>query len=377
MTQLEGQHQAARPHLLIVDDDSDILMLLKQILLHDYHVTTASNGRQALQLMNQQAFDLVLLDIMMPDMNGLEVLAIIRSNTPAEFLPVVLVSALTHSQDIVVGLESGANDYITKPFDPEVVRARVKGQITLKKRVDERSETLTNLQTRYEFKDRFLNIATHDLKSPLNSIRLAHYYLRSILGDNPEVIEALDTIETTVNTMNELVEDYLDSSAIQMGKADIRLERVIVEDSLWDVISRYSATASQKNITLLIGDSEGEALADYSRLTQIIGNLVSNAIKYSPFNRVVTVASQIIDGAIRISVTDEGPGIPESERHTLFEPFSKLSPRPTGGESSTGLGLWIVKELVTLQNGVVGVDFPDVGGSCFWIDLPCYSESTN
>lgn len=372
----EQQRQPApQPHLLLVDDDADILILLKQILYREYRITTAHNGQHALRLLEQQPFDLVLLDLMMPDMNGMDVLDSIRLNPQIADLPVVIVSALTHNEDIVRGLQSGANDYITKPFDPDVVRARVHAQLATKKQLDERQQTISNLWMRHELKDRFLKIATHDLKSPLNSIRLAHYHLRNVLGDNPDAIEALDTIETTVNTMNELVEDFLDSAAIQTGKADINLQAVVVEDVIWEVVSRYSATAIQKHITLLIGDTEGVALADYPRLAQIIGNLVSNAIKYSPHNRMVTVASQVNDDFVHITVADEGPGIPEAEHNALFEPFGKLSNRPTGGESSTGLGLWIVRELVSLHNGAAGFECPSEGGSIFWVDIPLFREA--
>src|SRR5262249_25620667 len=111
-------------------------------------------------------------------------------------------------------------------------------------------------------------------------------------------------------------------------------------------------------------------LADYDRLVQILNNLVSNAIKFSTPDSTVTVSAERRDKAVRIRVADQGPGIPADERADLFKPFSKLSPRPTAGESSSGLGLWIVKEMATLQKGTVGVDCPADGGSIFWVELP-------
>ena len=121
---------------------------------------------------------------------------------------------------------------------------------------------------------------------------------------------------------------------------------------------------------LQCGNIEGVTLADYRRLHQILSNLVSNAIKFSPPIRIVTLSSEQKADRVHITVADQGPGIPPGERADLFKPFSKLSPRPTGGESSTGLGLWIVKEQVTLQNGAVTADFPADGGSHFRVELP-------
>ncbi|HEX2906448.1 MAG TPA: HAMP domain-containing sensor histidine kinase, partial [Phototrophicaceae bacterium] len=137
-------------------------------------------------------------------------------------------------------------------------------------------------------------------------------------------------------------------------------------------IEQHSASASRKDITLLIGKDEGVIQADNHRMVQIIGNLVSNAVKYSPPQHFVTVSSEILEGRVRISVADEGPGISPDERKNLFKAFSKLSNKPTGGETSSGLGLWIVKELVDLHGGEVGVDCPPDGGSIFWVELPVH-----
>jgi two-component system, sensor histidine kinase and response regulator len=358
------------PHILLADDDIEAMIMLGDILKPLYSITFAQDGEKALRLLENNQFDLIMLDVVMWGMGGLEVLSAIRSRPATADLPVILVSALSTHDAIVKGLQNGANDYITKPFDPDIVKARIKNQVDMKRLLDEREQTIAFLKNSHETKDRFLRIATHDLKSPLNNIRLAQYYLREILDTNPTAIDALDIIEDTVNTMTELVDDFLDSSALESGKAELQLEQVEVETLLWNVIARYSATASRKNITLLLGKSQGMVVADYTRLEQIVSNLVSNAIKYSPPDGIVTVSSGLMNDQVRISVADEGSGIPPEERPQLFQAFSKLSNRPTGGENSTGLGLWIVKELAQMHQGTAGADFPADGGSVFWVDLP-------
>jgi signal transduction histidine kinase len=282
---------------------------------------------------------------------------------------------LAKNDEIVAGLQAGANDYITKPFDLDVARARIASQIALKRRLDERQQAISRLTSGYEMQDRFLKIASHDLKNPLNNIRLAHYYLRSILDDHPDVNAALDTIENTLNNMDELVAEYLESAALRTGQEELRLEAISAEDAIWEVISRYSAAAARKNVTLLIGATDGIVLADSQRLHQILSNLVSNAIKYSPHGKCVTVSATVSDGQVQMNVVDEGPGIPEAEQPSLFLPFSKLSNKPTGGESSSGLGLWIARELARIQNGSVGFECPASGGSVFWARLPAHTDS--
>jgi signal transduction histidine kinase len=366
--------RARRPHILLVDDNFETLKLLQRVLQADYHVTFAQSGDAALELLGRYLFDLVLLDMMMPGLNGIDVLKMMRSDPETAHIPVVVLSAMSRGKDVVAALQAGANDYVTKPFDIEVVRMRIHNQIRMKELMDERAATIEYLRDSVDVKDRFLRIATHDLKNPLNNIRMAHYYLRSQIGQNEAAAEALGIIAETVETMTQLVEDFLDTAAIQSGKPSLNPDIVPVDSIIWEVFSHFEAAARRKQITLMMGDVDGIVYADPTRLHQIISNLVSNAIKYSPTGRVVTVSAGTYNGQVRINVADEGPGIPEAERGKLFEPFGKLSTRPTGGESSSGLGLWIVRELVKLHHGEIGVECPPDGGSIFWVELPTWRE---
>lgn len=351
-----------QPTILISFREHNTRILFKKLLDRIGHITAVTTGAETLAQLAQETYDVVILD------SDLELLQAARSLDAV--VPIIAVSPFTDHADTVSALQHGANDYITWPFDAEVIRARVRCQIELRHRLMEQQQALSQLRQAFENKDRFLRIATHDLKNPLNNIQLAQFLLRRIVGDNPQALEALDTVDIAINSMNQLIMDFLDTAALESGKTELQLESVVLEDALWDVVARHSATASQKNITLMIGETEGLTLADQSRLSQILSNLVSNAIKYSPHDRFVTVASAQTNDQVRITITDEGPGIPEDERADLFEPFGRLSTRPTGGENSTGLGLWIVKELVALHGGRVGVDCPAEGGSIFWVELP-------
>jgi signal transduction histidine kinase len=375
MTSEEQQTQQEQqvPQILIVDDEAFNCTLLERVLGREYGVTSVYSGREALAALETNAFDVVLLDIMMPEIPGLEVLQSIRNTPEISDLPVILVSALSDIDDVVRGLQMGANDYLAKPVDIDVLGARVNTQVTLKRLMDERKQTIAQLQATQQMKDRLLRMASHDLKSPLTNIRMAEFVLREVVGDNQEGNEILDMVVSTVENMQNVISEFLDSAPLHDGKIDLKLKETAVEQVIVDVMQQYGPTATNKSIQLVTEALPGKVMADPARLEQVIGNLVSNAIKYSPKDSVVTVWSDFLGERVRINVADQGPGIPPTEQHLLFTEFGKLTPRPTAGESSTGLGLWSVKQLMSLHNGTVGVDCPPDGGSVFWIELPAVS----
>ncbi len=358
-------------HLLVVDDDRINRELLMHLFERDYHISTAGGGREALDMLHEDpTIDLVMLDIMMPNMSGLDVLGEIRETPATRNLPVILISAMANTRDVVNGLRLGANDYITKPVDVSVVVARVKTQLMVKRLLDERQETITELTKAEKLRSQLFRIASHDLKTPLSNIRMAEHLLRKMLPEDKSTNQTLDTIKLTVESMGSIISNFLDMVELQTGQMDIKLKPIEFKDVVYNVLTQYEIAANKKNIKLEMQETDGWVTADASRLIQVVSNLVSNAIKYSPENTTIVVSTRTENGRGFIYVADQGPGIPEDEREKLYTEFGKLSTRPTGGESSTGLGLWIVKHLTNAQRGEVGVDFPESGGATFWISLP-------
>jgi len=357
-----------KSRILIVDDESSNITILTRLFRAEYETVSAQNGWDALDLIEHETFDLVLLDIMMPQVSGLDVLKAIRENSRTAELPVILISARMDENDIVEGLTIGANDYITKPFRLAELRARARTQITLKRLQDQSKQTINELREAHEMKDRFFRIASHDMKGPISNLRLVHYLVRKRVDADPQAMELLNTADANLDNMQNVINEFLDLAALQSGKIDLRMEEVPLEAVLNDVLRQYHLNALKKDISVdtHIG---GTAYADAARLGQALGNLISNALKYSPRNSTVTVWTEMNTERVRICVADQGEGIPEDERDRLFTQFGKLSPRPTDGESSTGLGLWIARHLITLQGGDIGLDSPETGGSIFWIEL--------
>jgi signal transduction histidine kinase len=357
------------PRVLIVDDEASNIAILDRLFRSDYQTVTATKGDAAMKLLQDETFDLVLLDIMMPQVSGLEVLKSIRQNPQTVDLPVILISARMDENDVVEGLSIGANDYITKPFRLAELRARARTQITLKRLQDERKETIDELQAAHEMKDRFLRIASHDMKGPLSNLRMAHYLLRKHLDDRPRPLELLDNAEVSIDAMQSVINEFLDTAALQSGKIDLRMMDSPVEPVVGSLIRQYHLNALKKEIAIDC-HVEGCVYADVARLEQALGNLLSNALKYSPRGSTVTIWTDVSGDRVRICVADQGPGVPEDERDRLFTQFGKLSAQPTDGESSTGLGLWIAKHLTIIQGGDIGVETLETGGSVFWIEMP-------
>jgi signal transduction histidine kinase len=276
---------------------------------------------------------------------------------------------MSDAKDVAQGLEIGANDYITKPIDPDVTGARVQTQIALKQLQDDRKKVIHELQTAQAMKDDLLRIASHDLKGPLMNVQLVSSLFRRVEDKFPASKDWLDALEASVATMQTVIEDFLDTAAANTSHIDVKLEPVSVHKIVDNLITLYQAHAEKKDIRIEAHDYDGYIQADAARFQQALGNLVSNAVKYSPLHTTIHIWMIREGDSVHICVGDEGPGIPLDERSRLFTQFGKLSTRPTDGEHSTGLGLWIVKQMINLQGGEVGVDCPPEGGSVFWVQM--------
>lgn len=356
--------------LLLVDDDPTTLMLLRRIFDADYQTLTAQNGEEALAVLKQHPVDLVLLDLQMPRMDGSTFLDIVRNQPQTRDLPVVIISASSDTRDVVSGLQLGANDYITKPINTHVTRARVKTQLALKQANDTKNETIERLYQSQETQNLFYRMITHDLKAPLTNLRLGHYMLRDYIGNDPKACDILENLDINVNAMLEMIISFLDAARYQQGSVQQQIEALNLGEVAARTLDQFRMQAQRKQIMLNAGSFDCAVLADRVLLAQMLDNLVSNAIKFSPPETTVRLSVERRADMLRLAVEDQGPGIPIEERHRLFQMFARLTPRPTGQETSTGLGLWIVKTLAEMQNGRVGADFPADGGSIFWFEIP-------
>lgn len=363
--------------VLVVDDEPDVLEITAHFLLgKGFDVARATNGAEALQRAAASIPDVVLLDISMPGMDGITVLGELKRSYPAT--EIIMITAHAELDTAITCMKRGAYGYLMKPLDfnhlyMDVSRALERRQMTLE--LDEFHKNLAlkveELQRLNEQKNRFLGMAAHDLRSPLGSIRGFSQFLLEGGLDGQTSKEFLQIINTASDEMLSLLDNLLDISQIESGKFDLRIDNADISELVEKRAALQKVMAVKKNIVIDIRAEKGLICPmDRERIAQVLDNLISNALKYSPAKTVVRVEAAREGGMARVAVRDEGPGIKESERHKLFGEFQKLSSRPTGGEKSSGLGLAIAKKIVMAHKGEIGVEGNNGKGSVFYFEIP-------
>ena len=369
------------PTILVVDDSHEANRVLCVLLGHEgFLVKSAYGGEEAIEMILDDPPDLVLLDVMMPEVDGLEVLRQVRQHPETVELPVIMVTALGDTQDVIQGLELGANDYLTKPPQFEILAARVRTQLKLKALQDQRRQDILRLRELDALKDKFLQIAAHDLRNPLNNIvmsaELLDEHKEEFAQIDPEFKRILKMVRMAIRMMQSIINDFLDLRAMESGQLELQREQTSLNYVLEQALLQFGSYAEQKEVDVRsdLADNLPDCFADPDRLMQIASNLIGNAIKYSHLGGSVIVTSRLHDGCLRVEVQDDGPGIPEEEMPLLFTPFSRLSNKPTGGEKSSGVGLSIARHLVELHQGTIGAESEAGVGSTFWFEIPACVE---
>lgn len=365
--------------VLVVDDNPDICFTLSRYLQEGgYLVRVANSGQEALATIAADPPDVVLLDVILPDQNGLEVLERLRTDPVTAELPIIMATVLNDSEEVVRGLELGANDYITKPVDLPVLLARVRIQLNFKRLQDQRRHDLQRLRELDALRNKFMQIAAHDLKNPLSQIVLGIDMLPDSDISTPEgraeFEQLVELIGAAAQMMQDIINDFLDVQALQAGSLELRIQPTSLNELAERIARQHRLYTESKNISLELALTPDLPLcqADPDRLAQAIGNYVNNAIKFSPEGALVTIRTICGERgqSLRLEVEDQGPGISEDEIPLLFQEFVRLSAIPPGGERGSGLGLSIVKGLVELHGGRVGVESRVGVGSCFWFEIP-------
>ncbi|GAB5558416.1 MAG: response regulator [Synoicihabitans sp.] len=354
--------------VLIVDDVEKNLQVVGELLTNQrYEVMFAASGQAALDRVAARKPDLILLDIMMPEMDGIEVCRRLQLDPSNQNIPIIFLTAANDDETAVKGLTEGAVDYITKPFNTAELLARVSTHVALKQSRDEARRVIRE-------KNDLMSAVAHDLKNPLASIRIAARSLQSDLDGDPKS-EMAAIISDSCEELLSLIEERLTKNAREAALMQLNVDAIDLREILTAVVQQNRPLAHEKKITLelaLSGNDPIKALADYHAAAQIFDNLVSNALKFSPTGKSVVIE---LGGAespefVAIKVRDHGPGVSAEDRDKLFQPYQRLSAQPTAGESSTGLGLSITQDLVKRQGGRIGVEDTYEGGATFIVELP-------
>jgi two-component system sensor histidine kinase/response regulator len=355
-----------RETILIVDDQEENLRTVGNVLsVMHYDILLASNAEETFLKLAQHTPDLILLDVMMPEIDGLTVCVRLKSHPRWADIPVIFLSADDDKNSIVQALETGGVDYVTKPFNRAELVSRVRTQLALKHARD-------NLRALAEDKDEILGILAHDLKNSLAGMKLSAGLLQTKNSELPTTCGPLvDNIMDATERMLDFMQEFLANQRAEQ----LQLKQVTINlgDVATRIVSRHKNAAQAKKITLMaqIPEVPVHITADPEGISQALENLVSNAIKFSsPGGTVTLTIDSPVAGVVKSHVSDTGPGFTGEDRAKLFRRYGRLSAQPTGHETSTGLGLFIVKRLVDAMHGSIVLSESSGSGAEFIITLP-------
>jgi signal transduction histidine kinase len=363
-----GLEENAR--LLIVDDEERNRELLRVMLRGQYSTLEAGNGPAALALLEKERVDLVLLDVMMPEMSGYDVCRAIKERKCDSFLPVLLVTALSDQDDKNLGLQSGADDFLAKPVDRRELLLRVRSFLKLRAQemlIREQLAKLTRLQT---MKDDMVSLMVHDLRSPLSGVVAL---LNLIIQELPEgalrddARSALRGTDQALRTLQETLQVRL----LEDGHLPIRRSPVHLGRLLDDAVSSLQAVARRKRIELstAVEGSTATASLDGELVRRAIENLLANALKYTAGGKDVSVVVRRLPDSVEVDVADRGPGIPAELKRHMFEKFGSIEAKKGGQRNGFGLGLYLVKLVAEGHAGAAQVMDREGGGAVFRVRL--------
>ena len=378
--------------ILVVDDSQDSRLLPETILKAAGYteLIAAESAHAAFKLMGMDGeesagtdVDLILMDITMPGMDGIEACRRIKAETPLRDIPVVVVTAHTEVKELDSAFAAGAIDYITKPLNKVELLARVRSALTLKQEMDNRKlanieleEKNRELEEESLAKTQILSTVTHELKTPLTSI--VGYIDRMLLQRervgplNERQERYLETVQRNGRRLKVLIDDLLDVSRIESGSLELSFAELDVQREAEEVVRSVQDQIKEKqqHVVLNISANLPRLKADELRFSQVLTNLLSNACKYSPDGATTTITAIEQDELIRIDVSDTGVGLSTANQSRLFSKFFRADNSSTREVSGTGLGLFITKSIIEAHGGQIWVRSEEGKDSTFSFTLP-------
>lgn len=361
--------------LLVVDDVQTNVLLLKALLSKEgYGILVANNGQEALEVIRNENPDLILLDVMMPGMDGFEVAERLKSEEYRCEIPIIFLTALDDTQSIVNGFKLGAGDFISKPFRKEELMVRIKHQLSLvaaRRIIEEKNE---ELRKTIAGRDKMYSVIAHDLRSPMASMKmLLNTIMMSVEKDkiDPDIFDMLEMSNKTSEEVFSLLDNLLKWTKSQLGKLTVIPQKLDISGLADGVVEVTNSVAGVKHIKLIRTDHESFFVyVDIEMIKSILRNLISNAVKFSNPDSEIKVGIKAEDGKVIVSVTDSGKGIKKEDQHKLLKDSTHFTTYGTNSEEGSGLGLLLCRDFARKNGGELWFESEENLGSVFSFSLP-------
>ena len=361
--------------LLVVDDVQTNVLLLKALLGKEgYGILVANNGQEALEVIRNENPDLILLDVMMPGMDGFEVAERLKSEEFRCEIPIIFLTALDDTQSIVNGFKLGVGDFISKPFRKEELMVRIKHQLSLvaaRRIIEEKNE---ELRKTIAGRDKMYSVIAHDLRSPMASMKmLLNTIMMSVEKDkiDPDIFDMLEMSNKTSEEVFSLLDNLLKWTKSQLGKLTVIPQKLDISGLADGVVEVMNSVAEVKHIKLIRTDHESFFVyVDIEMIKSILRNLISNAVKFSNPDSEIKVGIKAEDGKVIVSVTDSGKGIKKEDQHKLLKDSTHFTTYGTNSEEGSGLGLLLCRAFARKNGGELWFESEENLGSVFSFSLP-------
>ncbi len=378
-------------NILVVDDESRNVKLMKALLMPmGYRVQTALSGPEAIAITETLRPDLVLLDIMMPDMDGFEVCRRVKENAATRPIPVIMVTALHRMEDRVKAMEAGADDFLSKPVDATELSIRVKSLLRIKAYQDdletsysEIAEKSAELASLHQMKEQLMHMIVHDLNNPLANITWGLELLSTAREELPGAFRGLiDGLVCSCRDVNDMVQNILDVYKMEEGKLAPVKKTGSLEGLIREVVSLFDHKAQERGIFITCeADASVPAVPmDAVLIKRVLANLLNNAIRYTPSGGTVSIALVHLpeEGGLCIRVCDSGRGLAEEYHEKIFDKFEQIHLRVASGRSGGhGLGLAFCRMAVEAHEGRIWLESHGDGRGCtFCFTLPLVESAS-
>ncbi|HAQ19320.1 MAG TPA: hypothetical protein DCR40_08835 [Prolixibacteraceae bacterium] len=364
-----------RLSILAVDDNQMNLMVMRSMFKYqDYRLYYADCGKLAIEMARKVRPDMILLDVVMPDLSGFEVCRILKEDDYFKDIPILFITAADEIEFIIKGYEAGGVDYITKPFRKEEIMLRIKTHFEFKLTRDQLFETTVTLMRLNKVKDRLYSIIGHDLRNPIGNVKMVLEYMSKGIIDPTKGDQYKKTVNELLRNTDEvfsLLENLTTWTTSESGKLANIPENLRLKEAVVSIVNLYQAGFTSKNIKLSINiEPEHVVFADLHMIKTVIRNLFSNAIKYTPEGGTITFNSWMNDQTVNICVSDTGKGMTQGEIDKILNSDFYYSAIGPDDESGRGLGLKLCKDFIEKSEGKIWIDSIPGEGTQVFFTLP-------